>query len=231
MTKITNDNKNKALAKANEPKPRTIPVLQDGQEATGKLSDADIKTLAEYQQAMCGNGDIKSLALKIGKEILPKLAPGQTLTTGQQHELVQNALCIYGLDTQALLVHSVTDKYMGLAVNLVNQLVTEFDCKTPSEKALAQIAAVSYAKSMDYSEEMRNSRAIKFHSGPLNGYFSMIGKEVDRANRTLISALAALKQLKAPSIEFNVTAKTAFVANNQQFNVNQKTNPENIDPK
>jgi hypothetical protein len=57
-----------------------------------------------------------------------------------------------------------------------------------------------------------------------------MSKELDRANRQFITALTTLKQMKTPSIEINVTAKTAFVGKNQQFNAN-KSNNENINLK
>jgi len=42
-----------------------------------------------------------------------------------------------------------------------------------------------------------------------------------------------LKQMKTPQLKINVTAKTAFIAENQQLNVNQdnNNNNENIEPK
>jgi len=114
----------------------------------------------------------------------------------------------------------VTKEYQDLAVRLTHDLIAEYDCKTPTEMSLARMAAIAYAKSFDYSEELRNSRELDWLSPAKNGYFSMIGKEVDRANRQFMSAIMALKQIKAPSIEVNVTAKTAFIAQNQQLNVN-----------
>ena len=53
----------------------------------------------------------------------------------------------------------------------------------------------------------------------------IIGLELDRANRQFLTALQTLKQIKAPQLEVNVETKTAFVAQNQQFNV--ENNPAN----
>jgi hypothetical protein len=77
---------------------------------------------------------------------------------------------------------------------------------------------------------MEQCRNIKEANDQVSRHYSVMSKELDRANRQFITALTTLKQMKAPSIEINVTAKTAFVAENQQFNVN-KNNNENIDPK
>jgi len=145
----------------------------------------------------------------------------------------EKSLTLFRSRSQALLKESLTENYQELAVGFANQLIEEFDCKTPSEQALAQMAALSHAKALDYSEALRDCRAIEWHSSQKNGFFSMIGKEIDRANRQFIIATMALKQLKAPSVEINVRAKTAFIAKNQQLNVNQdnNNNNENIEPK
>ena len=61
----------------------------------------------------------------------------------------------------------------------------------------------------------------------------MLSKEVDKAHRQLIMALTTLKQIKNPPVEFNVKAKTAFLAQNQQINAvnNPVQQDENINPK
>ncbi len=133
----------------------------------------------------------------------------------------------------APLTHTVTDDYQKLILSFTNDLMTEYECKTPTEKALAEMAAISFAKALDYGEELRNCRAIEFHSGAKNGYFSMISKEVDRANRQFMTALMALRQTKAPKVEINVTATNAFMAKEQQFNMDRpvRTQYENVEPK
>ena len=70
-------------------------------------------------------------------------------------------------------------------------------------------------------------------SSEKNGYLAILSKELDRAHRQLITALTTLRQIKNPPIEFNVKAKTAFVAQNQQINAinNPIQQNENIEPK
>ena len=61
-----------------------------------------------------------------------------------------------------------------------------------------------------------------------------MSKHIDRANRQFITALTTLKQIKMPSLAISVKTKAAFVAQNQQLNVNpsNKNNlNENIKPK
>jgi len=135
--------------------------------------------------------------------------------------------------TNAPIRNSLTDDYQDMATSLANGLMLEYDCRTPTEMALARMAAISYAKVLDYGEELRNCRMIEWHSSQKNGYFTMIAKEVDRANRQFMMAVMALRQAKAPKVEVNVTATNAFMAKEQQFNMNQhdNLNHENVGPK
>ena len=55
----------------------------------------------------------------------------------------------------------------------------------------------------------------------------MLSKERDRAHRQYLSTIMTLKQLKAPAIEMNIKAKTAFVSQNQQINVPQAPKENN----
>jgi len=110
------------------------------------------------------------------------------------------------------------------SIEFSNQLQKEYDCQTPSEFALVEIIANSYARILDYSRAFNNCQNIEFVSGEKNGYYTMLSKEVDKANRQFISALTTLKHIKSPGFDITVKAKTAFVAQNQQINSIQNKN-------
>lgn len=177
-------------------------------------------------------GTNMTIITETNKEILKKTENETAPVSVSNSKYPKKLARTYSDEARAMipLTKAVTDEYQGLAVRFSQDLIVEYDCKTPTEISLARIAAIAYVKSFDYSEELRNCRDLEWLSDAKNGYFSMIGKEVDRANRQFMSAIMALRQIKTPSIEVNVTAKTAFIAQNQQLNVNQNNN-ENIEPK
>lgn len=115
----------------------------------------------------------------------------------------------------------LTEEYRQMASDMTERLVEEYDCQTVTELNLAKMAALSYVKALDYGERFRYCMDLEFHSSEHNGFYAMLGKEIDRANRLFISAITTLKQFKAPALNINVTAKNAFVANNQQINANK----------
>jgi hypothetical protein len=117
------------------------------------------------------------------------------------------------------LMGSVGGDNATFALNFYRNLITEYDCKTVSEKTTAQLVANAYVRIMEYSRRMEYCRISKETTNEINGYWAIIGKELDRANRQYASALIILKQLKAPALQINV--KNAFIAENQQINSNQ----------
>ena len=116
---------------------------------------------------------------------------------------------------------AVSDTYKDFVTDFALDLAVEYDCKTPSERALAQLAAIAYTKVFDYSDQFKGVKSLKTTSHELNGYYSLLGKEIDRSNRHFLSYLMALRQTKEPKLKINVTAQTAFVAENQQVNINK----------
>jgi hypothetical protein len=133
------------------------------------------------------------------------------------------------LDTKHNLKFSVEKEDVAFAIEMARELEKEYGVKTASEKALVQIAVAAYCRFHKCSSLFYLNYAPSITSPQLPQYISIYAKEMDRAHRQFIAAIQALKQLKSPEIKVQVTAKTAFVAQNQQ-NVSQvvpQVNPEN----
>lgn len=138
-----------------------------------------------------------------------------------------------GLETHYPLAEIVSKDIQPLVIAAARQIEKEYDCKTASEKIIVQTIAGAYGKIIDYSRQLNTCLREVGVSNEKNGFYGMISKELDRAHRQLITALATLRQIKNPPIELNVKAKTAFVAQNQQINAvnNPSQQNENIEPK
>jgi len=184
-----------------------------------EISKKDIDVLAQYASSIfLGKHDLK-IHDKVTKKILPKLFDKNS-TEEKDTSTRLKVLHLFGLDTHIPVWESVSNQYGLLAMEFSKGLIKEYDCKTPSEKALAQVTANAYVRVMEYSNTMETGRdkTVKLNLIP---YYAVIGKELDRANRHFISNLMALKQMKAPAMKINVNARTAFVAENQQVNINR----------
>jgi len=227
---------NKGIAEKMEADPPSISIPRKLKNITSTISEDDIYTLSQYVYAVSAGMRTKTvyeIRNKVHNEILPKFIGDKILTSEEKSALLAKIDYMFGLDTQAPLWESVSNKYAALTIEFCKQLIEEYDCKAASEKALAQVVANAFGRIMEFSNTLGKCRDLEYARNEVNGYYSIISKELDRANRHFASALAMLRQIKAPLLKINVTAKTAFIAKNQQLNVNQDNNDnnENIEPK
>lgn len=132
--------------------------------------------------------------------------------------LLEQGMIAYGIETNYPLINGVASKHVPFLFTFAKQLKEEYNCKTPSELALVQLAALAHTKVFELTERLHAYLNDPHLSPAINGRCSIICKELDRAKRQLMTALTMLRQLKNPSIELNITAKTAFVSQNQQIN-------------
>lgn len=137
----------------------------------------------------------------------------------------EEALMTLGLENHYALAESTGERLRGLAIETARQIEKEYDCKTPSEKILAEMISSAYVRTLEYTKHFNISTREEFLSKEKNAHYSIYSKEVDRAQRHLLAAIATLKQIKSPTVEMNIKTKNAFIAQNQQFNTNIPPNP------
>ena len=154
---------------------------------------------------------------KITEDILPELKSGKELND-KQMLISRKAMMIMGLETNVPVAQQTSELYLGLLMEFTDNLMKEYDCQNASEKALAQVIAISYGKILEYGQQMRVCLSLKGTNREITDFYRMLSKELDRANRQFLFSLQTLKQLKSPSPELNIRAKNAFIAQNQQIN-------------
>jgi len=159
---------------------------------------------------------------ELREDLLPKIRAGKDSKKDRERttENISKALIISGLDNHYPLAETVEQRYRPLVIEFARGLVQEYNCQTPSEKALAQVVVGAYARILEYSRSLQACGRTDWFSHERNGFYSMLSKELDRANRHFVTALTTLKQIRTPSLHINVRTKAAFVAQNQQLNVN-----------
>ena len=142
-------------------------------------------------------------------------------TINKQLTVGNKSVVSFEKDMMTPLLESIGSRHVELALNFCRNLISEYNCKTPSEKATAQLVANAHIRVMECSRKMAYCVGSTETTHEANGYWAIISKELDRAERQYTSALTTLKQLKAPAFQINVMTKNAFVAQNQQVNSNQ----------
>lgn len=129
-----------------------------------------------------------------------------------------------GVETGHVISTCVNVSFQKIAVQMKKELEKEFDCKTYSEKALADLAVNGYVRAMWSTWKMDGNQ--KYIGQKYDGYRNYLSHEIDRAQRHYISAIETLKHMKQPSLRVNIKTNNAFVGENQQFNNNQNQNNE-----
>jgi len=173
--------------------------------------------LSDLVLAICSESS-EEVTTELVKKAMAIISNGQNIEPKEASGYLQKSLMSLGIETQAPLAESVGTRCSGLAITFCRELIREYDCKTASEKATAQIVANAYVRVMEFSRKMEYGRSADGTTNEINGYYAVMSKELDRASRHYTSALSMLRQLKALSFQINVTAKNAFIADNQQFN-------------
>jgi len=163
------------------------------------------------------------------KELVQDIIPKYIDTESKEKEDVQKRfteksillLRIFENESHVGLMESFTDKYQMTVREMSKTMISEFNCSNEAEKALVGLIVNAYMRVLDNSRRLDNELEGRNITHERNVYIANLSKQIDRANRQFISALLTLKQLKAPTIEMNIKANTAFVSNHQQINVNK----------
>jgi hypothetical protein len=211
----------------NKPKP-PAPVkenklaIQVTPEDVRKVVGKTLQITSDPEYVFKEVADQMNKALKSGKNTDKALEEVQVKINSYSEQ----ALMTLGLDNHYVLADSVSEHLRGLAIETARQIEKEYDCKTPSEKILAEMVSSAYVRTLQYTKQFNISTREEFVSKEKNGHYALYSKEVDRAQRHLMAAIATLKQIKSPNVEMNIRTKNAFIAQNQQFNANTPPNPK-----
>ena len=215
------------------------PSKETGKEIVTTVEKKPALTLKESRQFILSNfkaeGNLARNLLRLANEPLPQVKVGDIgkgkVATEAAEELLQRAFLSMEAETHMGLIEGFGHRYGGMADELSSRIIKEYQCNTHAEKMLAETVVGAFMRYLDASRRFNNGLAANSDiTANLTGFLAMMSKQMDRAHRQYLSALMTLKQLKAPNIEVNIKAKTAFVAQNQQINAPQQSN-ETIEPK
>lgn len=160
---------------------------------------------------------------KLANDLLPRAHENKwkdkKLIEEVNDKLAQTFLSLE-VETHVGLMEGFPKSYRGMAGELSSQIIKEYGCGNHAEKMLAESAVGAFMRYLDASRRLNNCLDVDLYITPnKTAYMAMLSKERDRAHRQFLTSLATVKQFKAPAIEMNIKANTAFVSQNQQINV------------
>lgn len=137
---------------------------------------------------------------------------------------IYQALTLREFDQGILLIEAFREELKTFVIDLSKQIQQEYGCTTASQKATAELAASSYARTLQ--NQMMITRYL--NRGEFTdigvGYLNFLSKEIDRANRHYLTAIQTLISFRQPPMNITVKTNTANIAHQQviQENINVK---------
>lgn len=145
---------------------------------------------------------------------------GDKLTKETENKL-ETAMLVLGHERHYLVAESVGDeRWRPMVIDLAQSIQKEYQCTTPSEIALAGLAASAYYRSLRAARKVNGLLGMDAMGPGAITLVSHASKEVERAEREYITAIETLRIRRQPQVDVRIQTKTAFFAQNQNINAN-----------
>jgi len=135
------------------------------------------------------------------------------------------AMTLFEFDRGILLASSIPDRFIVFALEFSKNLQSEYECKTQSEKSIAEITSLNFVRVLETQNRINSYLNRKSIEDIGIKYLTFLSKELDRAERHYLSSLQMLRLLKTSPLQMNIKTNTAVVGQNQivQANTNDKS--------
>lgn len=183
------------------------------------MGPEDVKALLRKYKAGSEPAELLKDAAELWTKYLVVNDKDKPTLENKLQKKLREASAIIALENHYYIAETLNEpKYRTLMFEITDQLIAEYSCRSSTEKMLAETAAWAYCRMIECSSAFSGSHRVEFLSTEKNGHFSMLSREVDRANRQYLTAITTLKHFKQPAVSITFKAKNAFVAQNQHIN-------------
>jgi hypothetical protein len=141
-------------------------------------------------------------------------------TKGGERDKIMNYLNSKSLESKYHLLETIEKNFLPFALRFTDDLVKEYDAKTPSEISLVQMAVLAYCRYLKSSQRFKTFITQEYIDSCKAQYCSIAERAIDKAYREYTSILQTLRHMKQPPMTVSIKTNTAFVAQNQQNNAN-----------
>lgn len=132
------------------------------------------------------------------------------------------AMTILELEKGILLASALPEQFRTFALEFNKNLQKEYDCRTPSEKSLAEVTGLNFVRTLVVQEKINSYLSLGSITEIGIKYLAILSKELDRAERHYLTSLQALRAFRMPPLEVNIKTQTAVVCQNQIVQSNNK---------
>ncbi len=162
-------------------------------------------------------------------ELAKKLANDRKSFTDEENKEFSDIIIAMNTTTHhRLLMEAMNEsKDMTSIAEFTDDIIKEYGCNTISERALCEVVALSYFSIMKVSREMKKHYDGTYYSNERTNMLNVLSKDLEKQNRMYLTSLQTLRTLKSPFWNIKISAKNAFIGENQQFNNNNNPLWEN----
>ena len=174
-----------------------------------------IRTSEEIRDSIskCRTEDDPEIVLKEADKEFRNSKSSKLATTSISNAF--KAMTLLEFENGMLMSTVVPEQYKTFGIDMLRRLQKDYNCTLISEMAVAELATISYIRTLELQHIMDSSlaRSEKHQMNML--YITIVGKELDRANRQFLAAIQTLRMMKQPSLQLNIKANTAVIGQNQ----------------
>lgn len=159
---------------------------------------------------------------EVGKELNDKEGKQEVLPKTNTFK----AMTLFEFENGVLMSTTIAEQYKTFGIDMLRQLQKEYRCEGVSEKATAELVAVSYIRTLEIQHRINNYLELGTITTNGVGFLNIMSKELDRANRHYLTALQTLRTLKEQPLQVTFKTNTAIIGQNQivQANSNEQFN-------
>ena len=136
------------------------------------------------------------------------------------------ALTLLEFDKGLLMMSVIPERFRIFALEFSKNLQKEYQCKTQSEKSIAEMTSLNYVRVLEIQDRINSYLGKGSASDTGVKFLSVMSKELDRAERHYITSLQLLRMLKIPPLQMNIKTNMAVVGQNQVVQANTNDKPK-----
>lgn len=141
-------------------------------------------------------------------------------SSNKEASLFINAMTLQEFENGLLMSLAIGKYYTTFGIEMLGQLQKEYNCVTFSEKATAELATISYVRTLEIQAKIKSA----LNKGTLTEFsikfLAIMSKELDRATRHYLTAIQTLRSIKQPPMQVKISADTAVIGQNQVVQAN-----------
>jgi len=125
------------------------------------------------------------------------------------------AMTLVEFESGSLLTMAIPKHFATFGIDMMRQLQKEYDCNTFSEKSTAELATVSYVRTLAIQARINSYLCGDSFTDIGVKFLAVMSKELDRAHRHYLTAIQTLRSIKQPPMQVRINTDTAIIGQNQ----------------